>query len=267
MYEAVKEFLLQNHAAVTVVKAAAGIIVLFIVQKIIAHYIRRIASKRVSRAAFLLMEKIPRYLFMFVMVMYVFKLFGIDLNAVLGAAGIAGVAIGFAAQTSVSNVISGFFLLSEKTIKIGDFVSIDDAIGTVDSINLLSIKLKTPDNQMLRVPNETIIKSNLINYSMFDERRFSLRVKVAYNTDLAPALETLKKVPDQCGGLILKTPEPVVFVDAFDDSGVTLVLNAWFLRDNLFAAKTVLFTTVKQAFDADGVSMPCSRVSVRVTEN
>jgi small-conductance mechanosensitive channel len=267
MYKAVTDFLVENHAAVTGIKAAAGIIVLFVAYKIVRYYIKRIAANRVSRAAFLLLEKIPRYLFLLLAVIYVFNLFGIDINAVLGAAGIAGVAIGFAAQTSVSNIISGFFLLSEKTIKIGDFVSIDSAMGTVDSINLLSIKLKTPDNQMLRVPNETIIKSNLINYSMFNERRFSLRVSVSYDADLAFALETLKKVPEQCGGLILPSPAPAVFADSFDDSGITLVLNAWFLRENLFAAKSALFVTAKKMFKDSGVALSFPRMDVRVMGN
>ena len=104
------------------------------------------------------LAKILKYSFFVLAVIYVLGIFNIKITALLGAAGIAGVAIGFAAQTSFSNIISGFFILSEKSLKIGDYITIKDVSGTVDSIDMLSVKIKTPDNQMVRVPNETIIK-------------------------------------------------------------------------------------------------------------
>jgi small-conductance mechanosensitive channel len=256
------DFFSKNHAVLNIAKAAAGLVVLLIVYKAVMRYTKRFVEKRATRATVSLVEKILHYCFLLVAVMYVFKLFGININAVLGAAGIAGVAVGFASQTSVSNIISGFFLLSEKTVKIGDFIDIGGMAGTVDSINLLSVKLKTPDNQMLRVPNETIIKSALTNYSVYQERRFSLKVQVSYDTDLAFALETLKSVPAECGDIILATPEPSVIVGSFDDSGITLTLNAWFLRENLFAAKNALFVTTKKLFDARGISIPFPQLDV-----
>jgi small-conductance mechanosensitive channel len=260
------DFFTKNQIILNIAKAAAGLVVLLAVYKIVVRYTKRIIEKRASRATVSLVEKIFHYCFLLVAVTYVFKLFGININAVLGAAGIAGVAIGFASQTSVSNIISGFFLMSDKTIKIGDFIDIGGMTGTVDSINLLSVKLKTPNNQMLRVPNETIIKSALTNYSVYPERRISIGVQVSYNADLAFALETLKSVPAECGDIILSTPEPTVSIDSFDDSGITLTLNAWFMRENLFAAKNALFVTTKKLFDVRGISIPFPQLDVHLAQ-
>jgi small-conductance mechanosensitive channel len=261
----VTEFFFDNPLLLNLVQAAVGILVLYVVYKILLRSIRRVILQKLRAQTLTLVEKIIRYAFIVVAVMYVFKMFGININAVLGAAGIAGVAIGFAAQTSVSNIISGFFLLSEKTIKTGDFIEVENTRGSVDSINLLSIKLKTPENQMVRVPNETIIKSNLINYSMFPLRRYSLRVQVAYETDLEASLAVLSSVPALCGDVIAREPPPAVYVDSFDDSGITLVLNAWFKRENLFAAKSALFTVTKKTFESKGIVIPFPQMDVHVS--
>jgi small conductance mechanosensitive channel len=101
---------------------------------------------------------------------------------------------------------------------------------------------------------------------MFPLRRYSLRVQVAYETNLTAALAALKSVPALCGEIILDTPEPVVFVDSFDDSGITLVLNAWFKRENLFAAKTALFTGTKTAFESKGIVIPFPQMDVHMGE-
>jgi small-conductance mechanosensitive channel len=127
--------------------------------------------------------------------MYVLGLFGINLGAIWGAMGIAGVAIGFAAQTTVSNLISGIFIVTEKTMKIGDFIEVDGVAGTVDRVGLLSIKIHTPNNQLIRIPSSSVINAKLKNFSSYEYRRYVFEVSVDYSTDLDKALEVLQSVP------------------------------------------------------------------------
>ena len=83
---------------------------------------------------------------------------GVNLSALLGAAGIVGVAVGFASQTSVSNVISGFFLLAGRSLKPGDTVRVNSVEGTVESMDFLSVHLKSASGDFIRVSNESILK-------------------------------------------------------------------------------------------------------------
>lgn len=106
---------------------------------------------------------------------------GFNLSALLGAAGIFGVAIGFAAQTTISNVISGIFLLLERNFSIGDFVKIGDTYGTIDSIDLLALKIKTSENKLVRIPNEQVIKNQVVNLSFYPKRRVHFIFQVPFD--------------------------------------------------------------------------------------
>ncbi|MBO7638027.1 MAG: mechanosensitive ion channel, partial [Treponema sp.] len=137
------------------------IFIFFLVYKLIRHLVNKTASKKFQPHTMIILNKLIRYIFFVLIVMYVLSLFGIDLSAVWGAAGIAGIAIGFAAQTSFSNLISGFFIMIERSMKIGDYIEVSGVSGIVDNIGLLSVSIHTLDNQLIRIPNSTIIGTNL----------------------------------------------------------------------------------------------------------
>ena len=86
-----------------------------------------------------------------------------------GTAGIAGIAIGFASQTSVSNIISGIFLISERPFSVGDQIQVGTTKGIILSIDLLSVKLRTFENQLIRIPNESLIKSGVSQHHLLPD--------------------------------------------------------------------------------------------------
>lgn len=180
---------------------------------------------------------------------------GFDLSVLLGAAGILTVAIGFASQTSASNVISGLFLLGEKPFAIGDVIRIGNVTGEVLSIDLLSAKLRTFDNLFVRVPNETIIKSEITNLTRFPIRRFDLQLGVAYKEDLDVIREILTEVTDN-NPLCLEEPNPLFIFTGFGDSALTFQYSTWTARENFLALKNSLPTEIKRAFDARGIEIP-----------
>ena len=197
--------------------------------------------------------------------MYILSMFGIKLSAVWGAAGIAGVALGFAAQTSVSNLISGIFVLGEGIMKVGDLITVGGETGTVDSVGLLSVKIHTPNNQLVRVPNSSIINSNLINTSFFSQRRLTIAVSVSYDTDMQTALDTLKKAPALCP-TILTDPAPAAWFDGFGESGINLTLAVWFNKTDFLAAKNETFVAIKKVFDEAHISIPYNKLDVSIVE-
>ena len=197
------------------------------------------------------------------MVMYVLSLFGVKLSAIWGAAGIAGVAIGFAAQTSVSNLISGLFVLTEGSLKVGDLIIVGDVTGIVDSINLISVRVHTLDNEMVRIPNSTIINANLMNKSYHSKRRLTLSVSISYDTDMAKALETLAKAPGLCP-TVLQTPEPAVWFDGFGDSGINMTVAVWFKPDDFLKTKNDLYIAIKKVFDKAKIEIPFNQLDVQI---
>lgn len=244
-----------------VINSLITIFIFYLFYRVVKLLLKRIKTPRWTAQAQILSLKIVKYFFSLLCFLYILRIFGIQLTGLLGAAGIAGIAIGFAAQTSFSNIISGFFLLSEKTLKVGDFITVDDVVGTVDSIDLLSVKIHTVDNQMVRLPNETIIKSNLKNTSYNAIRRLSISVSVAYNSDLEQVRDVLLAVAPTIEG-VLADPKPGVFFEEFGDSGIGVRLAVWLPTDRYWDVRNALFLAIKRTLDQNNIEIPFPQVVV-----
>lgn len=180
---------------------------------------------------------------------------GIDIGVALGAAGIFTVAIGFAAQTSVSNLISGLFLVAEKPFVIGDEIQVGQTTGVVISIDLLSAKLKTADNLLVRIPNESLLRSEIINVSRFPQRRLDLRLDLAYDTDLEKVQQLLGEIAAG-NELAEKDPAPALAVAGFGESTIQLRYSAWTSPANHAELKSQLLREIKTTFDREGILFP-----------
>ncbi len=180
---------------------------------------------------------------------------GFDLGVLLGAAGILTVALGFASQTSASNVISGLFLLGERPFAVGDVIRVGGTTGEVLSIDLLSVKLRTFDNLFVRIPNETMIKSEVTNLRRFPIRRVDLQVGVAYKEDLREVHEVLRAVADQ-NPLCLEEPAPLIIFQGYGDSAINHQFSVWASTDNYLDLRNSIPIEIKEAFDEHDIEIP-----------
>jgi len=242
------------------------LLALRIVYKIVIRSIKKIPAEKLPAHRSLVMLKFIKYIYYAVIIMFFLSLFGIKLSAIWGAAGVAGIAIAFAAQTSVSNIISGIFVVAEKSLKIGDLINVSGETGIVDTISLLSVRIHTLDNQMIRIPNSTIINSTLRNTSFFDKRRLDVKVSVSYETDMQKALDTLAKAPHYCK-YDLQEPAPLVWFDGFAESGINMTLAVWFKKDDFLNAKNQTFIAIKRVFDEAGIEIPYNKLDVKVYDS
>lgn len=249
-----------------IITSVVTIVLFWAVYRVLRHIIRKTASKTLQKRTVNKISKGIGYAFYILITMYILGLFGIDLGAVWGAAGIAGVAIGFAAQTSVSNLISGLFVFTEKTMKTGDYIEVDGVCGTIDSIGLLAIKIRTLDNQLIRIPNSTIINTKVMNYSSFDYRRYVFEMNVDYSTDLEKAIEVLNTVPAKCPTVILDKADyaPVAFCTTLGESGIGMSLAVWCKRPDFLATKNKVCIEVVKAFGEAGINIPFNRMDVSI---
>lgn len=238
------------------------IFIIYLIYKVILNAIKKIPAEKITSQRSMFMVRFIKYTFYIIELMYILSLFGIKLSAIWGAAGIAGIAIGFAAQTSVSNLISGLFVITEGSLKIGDTIIVDGITGVVDEINLISVRIHTFDNQMVRIPNSTIINTNLTNNSFHSKRRITLTVPVSYDTDLTKALEVLSKAPTLCP-TILNEPAPSVWFDGFGDRGINIVVAGWFDTKNTLKTKNDLYIAIKKVLDDAQIEIPYNKLNVK----
>ena len=241
------------------------LVIFFLVYRFLKKVLTTQSKKRLNDNASYLIGRGITYTFYVIMVMYIMGLFGIDLKAVWGAAGITGLALAFAAQTTVSNVISGIFVLTEQSIKIGDFIEVNNVKGTVDHIGLLSIRIHTLDNQMIRIPTSDVINNNMINYSYFSVRRIVYEIKLSYDTDLDKALEIFYKVPSMCK-TVIKKPAPLIYFDGLDN-GVIVKICMWINSNDLFDAKTEGFKTILKVCNDNRLNIIATKVDVDIKQS
>lgn len=191
---------------------------------------------------------------------------GFSLAVLLGAAGVLSVALGFAAQTSVSNLISGLFLIGERSFQLGDVIAVGDTTGEVLSIDLLSVKLRTFDNLFVRIPNESLIKSEVTTLTRFPIRRFDLKLGVSYKENISQVRDVLQTVA-KANPLCLSEPAPAFLVLGFGEASLNLQFSVWATRDNYGDMCTSVQEQVKLAFDAADIALPIPQRTVYVSSN
>ncbi|MDI3503644.1 MAG: hypothetical protein PWP64_580 [Candidatus Cloacimonadota bacterium] len=231
------------------------------VVKLIGKIVARLIKGKLSIQSEVLVLRTVKYVLLLIILVMVLNEFGFKISAILGAAGIFGVAIGFASQTSISNIISGIFLISEKPFVISDLVEVNGNVGVVESIDLLSIKLKTFDGRFVRIPNESMIKNDVINLTRYDIRRAQIVVGVAYKEDIRKVMDILKDIADNMPDA-LKDPAPLLLLNEFGSSSINISFGVWTSTSNVYNMKTQLILAVKERFDQEGIEIPFPHLSI-----
>lgn len=227
----------------------------FTVLGIIRRAVQRIVRKRADEHTGLLVGRLVFYLGTVLLLLTILHEANFKLGALLGAAGIVSLAIGFAAQTGLSNIISAIFLYWERPFKVGDLVRIDDTTGVVMSIDLTSIKLRKLDNVFVRIPNENVLKTSLENITRHPIRRMDINVGCAYKDDPARVIKVLREIAE-ANPHVLDEPEPLVLFQEFGDSSLNFLLGAWFEKSQFVAVRNSLLCDIKTRFDAEGIEIP-----------
>jgi len=228
---------------------------------LLSKWIRKYVTKKLSAQQGMIFSKLVLYLGVFIITFSILNEFGFKLTHLIGAAGIITLAVGFASQTSISNIISGLFLIAEKPFEVNDVITVGNTTGAVLSIDILSVKLRTYDNKYVRIPNETIIKSEVTNITRFPIRRVDLTVGVAYKEDIGKVrsilLDIAKKHP-----LVLNEPESMVIFNGFGNSSIDFLFVVWAVKSDWLTVKNNIAEEVKKRFDEEGIEIPFPQLSL-----
>ncbi len=204
-----------------------------------------------------LVSSILRYVVYFVAAVMALQMLGVNVTAILAGAGIAGLAIGFGAQSLVQDVISGFFILFEGEYMVGDYVDIGGVDGSVEAVTLRTTSVRRPNGSLAIIPNGQV--QQVINFSKSFVRAV-VDVGVSYEGDLSHALAVLERVALEAGAEIPEiTGPPNVRVTGFNASDVGLRLSVPVRPGRHRDVAFELRRRVKLTFDAEGVEIPFSR--------
>ncbi|MEM6456869.1 MAG: mechanosensitive ion channel family protein [Acidobacteriota bacterium] len=243
--------LLEPDRAIQLGQALLLLIVGWLVARTASLTAVRLFRARSSPQQRLLIRRGVAYTIMAVFLTAALEHAGFQLGVLLGAAGVLTVALGFAAQTSVSNIISGLFLLGERAFEVGDTVQVDQLVGVVLSIDWLSVKLRTFDNLYVRMPNEAILKARITNLTHFPIRRIDVPLRVPFAIDLDRFEKTLVAVAERAP-LCLDEPAPALHVNPPNEDGHSVTFVAWCLGANILQARRQLVPAMIAALrDAD----------------
>jgi len=234
-----------------------GLFILKVIKIIINKFFIRTKSKQ----SVMLLNKLIGYLGFTFLFLIILGEIGISLTTILGAAGVFGIAIGIASQKSLGNIISGFFMITEKSFEIGDVLKIGENVGVVYAVELLSIMLKTFDNKLIRIPNETLISSEITNVTRFPIRRMDIDILISYKADIKKVLTILEDIAVN-GDLYLDEPKAYSVIKTFDESGITIMLGLWFEKENYRLVKNSLMIEILEKFRENNIEIPYNQLVI-----
>ncbi len=240
------------------------VIGLFLV-RVLAVVTQRYIMRKSTAQRQMIARKAISYSGFVLVVVSVLSELGVKLTALLGAAGIVGIAVGFASQTSVSNIISGLFLISEKPFTVGDVIRIATTTGIIQSIDLLSIKIRTFDNMFVRIPNEKILTSEVTNMTRFPIRRMDILFQVAYGQDLSHIHQVLDEIA-RVNPWSLDEPQPVIVFNDFKDPGIEVLFGLWFTQADFLQLKNSIMKDITTRFAAEEIHFASPNRIIRVVE-
>jgi small conductance mechanosensitive channel len=187
----------------------------------------------------------------------------VDITPLLAAVGAAGFVIGFALQDTLSNFASGLLILAYRPFDVGDVVDAADVSGVVDSVSLFSTHIRTFDNKLMIVPNNDIWGGTITNATASDTRRVDMVFGIGYEDDIGKAKELLEAALRE-HALILDDPAPVVQLHELADSSVNFICRPWTKTSDYWTVYWDITRTVKEQFDAKGISIPYPQRDVHV---
>jgi small-conductance mechanosensitive channel len=241
----------------SLVIGAIIMIVGVVVARIISTLFKRYFATNLPGNVATNLHKLIYYGIIIVTLLAVITSQGIDLSGLMVAGGIFGIVIGFAAQSVVSNLFSGIFLMFDRPAKTGDLIEIpqSNTYGRLMDITIFSTRIKLFDGSIMRVPNEKIFTSEIRNVSGSEVRRLEVTLGIAYKDDIDHAISVIKNAISRLP-YVLREPKPEVWTEQLADSGVNLKVLTWIPRDEWDNVGPILLKEIKKDIDDAGIEIP-----------
>jgi len=247
-----------------IVFAIVTLIIGLMVARFIAGTLHKILTRRKLDSTIVdFVSNMVRYGIVVFVIIAALGRIGVETTSFVAMIAAAGLAVGLALQGSLSNFASGVLIIALRPFKAGEYIEAAGTAGTVESVQIFSTTLTTPDNKFVVVPNSAILGGNIVNYSRKPTRRIDLIIGVSYNADLAKTKAVLETVIKANSG-ILKSPEPLIAVAELADSSVNLVVRPWVNGPDYWRVRFELMEAIKNSLDEAGIEIPFPQMDVHM---
>ena len=238
----------------------------FLIARLVSNAFIRTIGSRFNAHQRLLWRRGIFYFIFLLFIMTSLREAGFKLSVFLGAAGILTVALGFASQTSATNLISGLFLIGEGSFEVGDTIQItlirgQTIEGEVISIDLLSVKLLTLDNVYIRLPNEQLIRTPVMKLSKYPIRRIPITLAINFHEDIIKVRQVLLDVAAKYP-LVMDDPKATVTVTAFRESSIELLFAVWCRQENSLKVRDEMQERIRNGFLENEIEIPVPKMGL-----
>ncbi len=244
---------------------ALGLALTVFIAVFVRFWLRKGLKSKIPPHVYNAIEKLLVYIIVIVGVIASLSPLGISLTGLLVAGGFLGIVIGLAVQTVASNLFSGIFLYVERPFKIGDAVKVMDYGGVIEDISIMSTKIRLWDGVLVRIPNDKLFTSEIINYGRGVARRISFKVGISYKSDIEAAREALLKMMEE-HPMVLVNPPPKVYVVDYADSAIVLEVRGWAPTSEWYPTYMDLLRETKDRLEKAGVEIPFPQLDLHVKE-
>ena len=195
---------------------------------------------------------------------------GIDVSSISAFLGAAGIVLGFAFKETLGNICGGLIILTFKPFSVGHMIEYKNYIGEVKSIELFYTRIKTPQNELVIIPNGMITSSELRNMTKEKVKRLDLKIGVSYKSDILKVKKLLREIIDEeikgQDKLILRSPEPTIGVLALAESAMIFCVYVYTKSENYFNLQLRMNERIKIKFDENNIEIPYPQVDVHISK-
>ncbi|MGB7815072.1 MAG: mechanosensitive ion channel domain-containing protein [Methylotenera sp.] len=246
-----------------------------IVTIFIALWLSRLLENKLMRAEHVnvnlrvILTKLIRIVLLFIATLIALSAVGLDITLLSVFGGALGVGLGFGLQRIASNYVSGFIILLDKSMQIGDVITVDAHYGVVSDLRTRYLVLRKLDGTEVIIPNEALIVNSVINHSFSDHKaRVQMPVQISYDSPLELAMQLISNIAMQ-HSRVLKVPEPAVHIKGFGESGIDLMLSVWIPdpEEGSASLQSEIYLKIWHAFQENNISIPYPQREIRILSN
>lgn len=269
-----------NQAIDKIFHAAMWFVVVWLLLRLVSvldTHLKKVMKSKASELDELLLSLLRRVLrslvWIFAGIMIAQNVFDLNVTALLAGAGVAGLAVAFAAQNTIANIFGAIIILIDKPFSIGEFIQIGGSSGVVERVGLRSVSLRSLDGHLLTVPNRTIADGEIVNISRRPNIKYAFKLGLVYSTPpekMKRAMEILHEILDGHPGFDMEKLPPRIFFTDFEDSAMSISVIVWFQTANFMEMqqwKNDINLQILDRFNAEGLSFAYPSQSIYIEKN
>jgi small-conductance mechanosensitive channel len=233
-----------DDRGVTVRKVVVALVIFMIglfLARVVTRFIRKrlSSSDRFDQTAASAVEKVLYYFTLLILLLFALRTVNIPLTVFTVFGGAIAIGLGFGAQNLLNNFISGFILMIERPVKIGDLIQVENHYGVIEEIGSRCTRIRTAANIHILVPNSSFLEKNIINWTLADKKiRTNISVGVVYGSDTRKVKKLMLKAAGD-HGKVLKDPEPYVIFNDFGDNALIFEIYFWISIQRLMDRRVI----------------------------